>query len=73
MKAIARSIAALLLGLCLTAPGFCQPPTGGEPAASLGGSGTAEKTGPNPAPGYVLCFLSTALVLFIVCKPVRKT
>jgi hypothetical protein len=65
LKPLVRWLSPALLALALVAPVSAQV-TGEEPPQP------AEKAAPNPAPAYVGVFLSTLLILFIVCKPTRK-
>jgi hypothetical protein len=71
MKRVVRVVAALLLTLGFVWSASAQAPA--EPGASLSSpAAPAEKSAPNSAPSMVVVFLSTILILFIVCKPARK-
>jgi hypothetical protein len=76
MKHLSRTIFSCLISLCVASTALSQvpapPPGPADSAASSGPPAAAEKTAPNPVPAFVLCFLSTILVLFIICKPSRK-
>jgi hypothetical protein len=69
-----RGIGILALALLLTAPIQAQPPTqpAADPGASLSPPSQEKPAHPTSAPGLVLTFLSTLLILFIICKPPRK-
>jgi hypothetical protein len=72
IKHLVRGVAILLLAIACALPAAAQTPP--DPAATLTPPTAAEKPErPLSAPGLVLTFLSTVLVLFIICKPSRKT
>ncbi len=66
-KRLRQAVAALVLSLAFISPVAAQAPS--DSAAS--GQAT-EKSGPNPTPSFALVFMSTILILFIICKPSRK-
>jgi hypothetical protein len=73
IKHLSRIVASLLLVLCLVSVAPAQPQTSADPGVSLTTPASApEKTGPNSTPSMALVFVSTVLVLFIICKPTRK-
>ena len=70
MKHLARTVALILLCLALAMPSAAQSP---ESPASPSSTAAPEKPErPISAPGMVAAFLSTLLIMFIICKPARK-
>jgi hypothetical protein len=71
-KHLARTVALLLLAIAFAMPAAAQSPA--EPTASLSSPTAPDKPErPIAAPGMVAAFLSTLLIMFIICKPARKT
>jgi hypothetical protein len=71
MKRLALAAASLVVGLVLASPAPAQP--GSENAVTQQPAAAPEKPErPNATPPLVVAFVSTVLVLFVVCKPARK-
>jgi hypothetical protein len=66
LKRLARSAAAVLLSLVYSAVALAQNTDDST------GSGTPTSGHPGPGPSFVMVFICTVLILFIICKPVRK-
>jgi hypothetical protein len=72
MKRLFR-IAPILLALAFASPGVAQtPPAPPDTSPQTPVEAPPEKTSPNPVPAFVVVFLSTLLILFIICRPARK-
>jgi hypothetical protein len=71
MKHLVRAVAILLLAIACALPASAQAPDSGPTLTPPTAPEKPER--PLSAPGLVLTFLSTLLVLFIICKPSRKT
>jgi hypothetical protein len=66
LRRLARSATAVLLSLAYATVALAQN------ADDTSASGTTSSGHPGPGPSYVMVFICTVLILFIVCKPVRK-
>lgn len=72
IRRLLRAAAVLLLVLASGAPVLAQPPTESAAAPVTAPTAPDRTDRPTSAPGLVLAFLTTILVLFIICKPARK-